>query len=224
MRLPTGNLFFLSFLFSGCVTWESASPQNLNPEFLAYFAPCQGDGLLELEIGHERGIIASPSMEWISESQNRLVLDMFEASGKSLMRLEWSAPELQVQGAGLRPGLLTVREGFLFLNSDDTKIRAEELACLLRFRFPSGWLEGLSVDAASGRARRQETEREIQFLPLGPTSLGAPQQLCAHILDGRLLGLVRYDRQICLQRNGYGRIAIDSVGYVEWRSKDASNG
>jgi hypothetical protein len=216
--------FFSFLLISGCVTWEAAGPQNLSPEFLANFAPCQGDGLVELEIGHDRRIVASPSLEWIAESPGLLKLDMFEPGVKSLMQLEWSAAGLKVTAAGLRSDFLSVRNGFLYLDNDDTKIRAQEMACLLSFHFPADWLKDLRLDVASGRARRQEPEREIRFLPYRRTASGPPEPLCAQILDARLLGLVRYDRQICLHRNGLGRIAIDSVGYIEWRSKDASNG
>ena len=132
---------------SACVSLPKSRPTQLPIVLSEQFSSCSNiDGGVLLLVRKAGASVVAMNIDWLSESTNSWALEGGDAFGSTLFRLEYDAPAKRFDLKGLLSGLLdlTVHEnGHLVVDGFEIGIRPEEIPCLLKMRWPQGWLSGM---------------------------------------------------------------------------------
>lgn len=178
---------------------------QLPTTYSQYFDAClQGDGAVNLQLFETEDLVGGADLEWIVDEGKGWRAELVNPVGQSLLQLNYAVENKLIEKAGQLaerlPDFAVDDQGFLRVKGQFVPIRAMEVPCLLKFRFPSRWLDRVTdyqMYAQSAKLQIQEQERSIEMNAAGFAANGPETKVCADISWTRFLGLFRSTLIVC---------------------------
>ncbi len=201
----------------GCQTTKRSYQQVQLPATLSqYFDAClQGDGAVNLKLFEDEELLGSADLEWIVDEGQGWKAEVVSPVGQSLLRLVYAIDANVITKEGQLaeriPSLGVDRAGYLSVNDQFIGIRAMEVPCLLKFRYPTRWLDRVTEFQLYSQSAKLLIHDELRNIEMNASGFGGPgpdTKACADISWSRFWGLFRSKLMVC---NTYGSPKLGSI-------------
>ena len=191
-----------------------------------YFGACfPSDGEVSLRWYKNKSLLLDTRSDWVS-SDGGWRLQLTDLVGRMLLDAGWDRRRLRISGA-VREGFPEISvgdTGFLELKGHITGLKAQEIPCLLRGKFPVSWLAQpykTTGSAAKARYLIREQERRISLTEFDPDN-PQKQSVCATLTWKNLWGLKSSSLLWCVEKNGLsGYLRLPEENQMIWKNSDA---
>lgn len=189
---------FSFFLFAaGCQTTKVLEQAQIPISIQPYFSGCAGDGsaLWRIELDDQ----GAAEVEWVLESPKKWEFRALDPVGRMKLQVRKEYHEFIAAGplAAALPDLHVGEDGFLVIDQHWVAIRGDELACILKRKFPQLWMsEIFRLDSTNDQyeVHISEKERKIQIKINRDSS---NEQVCAKFSWRLYLGLMGRALEVC---------------------------
>lgn len=188
-----------------CQTVPAYKAVQLPTTFAQYFDSCLvGDGAVNLQLFEDEDLIGAADLEWIVKESSGWRAEVVNPMGQTLLKLSYAPGSRQVvkegQLAEKLPDFAVDEQGFLRVKGRFVPIRAVEVPCFFKFRFPVRWLDQVTDFQMYGQSAKVEMREDKRRIDVNAGGIGggaSETKVCSDISWSHFLGLFSSELIIC---------------------------
>ena len=228
------NSFLLVYMFfiTSCHSFKAIDPVSKIPiskSFLSFFDTCYpSEGGRRIMWLKEEAPLAEGRLDWIASHKISWQTQLSDPFGMILLDLKWSKtpPAFRQEGKLMKkiPELAVNKEGFWQANDVMVGLKAEEIPCLLKGKFPISWRDMIyekSEDKNTSTFYISEASRKID-ISFQRASKGSKNTACALFQWNQFLGIKTGKINWCITRfHEQSRLDMPGEHTLIWENSDA---
>ena len=188
-----------------CASVPRIPVSALPPAIEGVFTVCSsGDGGVSLSVVHAGKFLGSGQVDWVSD-RDRLgtewEVEVRNPLGQIILNLSLAGTELRHRGVldGSLRGIQVRKDGFLEVDGHFVALKASEVPCFLKFRFPREWATHVvELERLQNRIVLEIAPEQRQIhMTLDDLSASPAKKICAQVSWRSWLGLVKSVATIC---------------------------
>lgn len=226
----TKMIFMTSILRSlaACQTVPEPLDVELPVAILDQFDSCQnGDGELQVAVSRDGQGKGQVDFDWVIKGKGQWIGEIYNPLGQTILQLAYtSGPDGFTTSGPMKselPPIEVRKDGFVEVDGYFTGLKAVEVACFFKFKFPRDWLDhatGIKRGQDSIALKIVDSERRIlmNFADLGDRDIASA---CATISWDRFFGLSKSSYAICQYGpDGRRQLRLDGVGHYSLQAEE----
>ncbi len=159
---------------------------------------------MHMQLFENDSLVGGADLEWIVDESRGWRAEVVSAVGQPLLRLGYVSGGAIITKSGQLaerlPDFAVDKLGFLQVGGQFVPIRAQEVPCFLKFRYPSRWLDVVTeyqLFEQSARLQMRESHRSVAMNAAGFANAGADSKICSEVSWSRWWGFFHAKLSIC---------------------------